>query len=218
MVAPDLWQRIFATKDEANLRRGLNYSAIILPILAITISILGLATKHAFPNINPEDALVTGFSTLLPFGLKEFGMVLLYAVALSSSDTVTFVVSSIFTRDLKNYSKKYSKESMKKLTRMFMIIFVTLAIVVAIFYQNTFHLGFSLASLNLMLFPVVFGSLHWNLKRKAVFYSLILGLISVLVLFATQQLTPETAQISIPIVLIILVIFQKTIKVKNQNE
>ena len=38
-------------------------------------------------------------------------MVLLYAVALSSSDTVTFVVSSIFTRDIKNYSKKYSEES-----------------------------------------------------------------------------------------------------------
>ncbi|MFH1210440.1 MAG: hypothetical protein V1645_00845, partial [archaeon] len=34
MVAPDLWQRIFATKDEANLKRGLGYSAIILPLLA----------------------------------------------------------------------------------------------------------------------------------------------------------------------------------------
>jgi SSS family solute:Na+ symporter len=115
MVAPDLWQRIFATKDEKNLKRGLTYSALILPILGIVVSVIGLATKQFFPNIVPEDALVTGFSNLLPFGLKEFGMVLLYAVALSSSDTVAFVVSSIFTRDLKNYSAKHSDESMKKL-------------------------------------------------------------------------------------------------------
>jgi SSS family solute:Na+ symporter len=174
MVAPDLWQRIFATKDEKNLKRGLTYSALILPILGIVISVVGLATKTVFPNIVPEDALVTGFSHLLPFGLKEFGMVLLYAVALSSSDTVTFVVSSIFTRDLKNYSAKYSEESMKKLTRFFMILFIALASLIAILYQNILALGFSLASLNLALFPVVFGSLYWKLKQRAVFWSLVL--------------------------------------------
>ncbi|OHA57509.1 MAG: hypothetical protein A2114_00075, partial [Candidatus Vogelbacteria bacterium GWA1_51_14] len=159
MVAPDLWQRIFATKDEKNLKRGLNYSVIILLVLGVVISVVGLATKQFFPNIVPEDALVTGFSHLLPFGLKELGMVLLYAVALSSSDTVTFVVSSIFTRDLKNYSAKYSDESMKKLTRFFMVVFILFGALVAIFYQNILALGFSLASLNLALFPVVFGSL-----------------------------------------------------------
>jgi len=156
MVAPDLWQRIFATKDERNLRRGLGYSAIILPVLAVIICVVGLATKQSFPAILPEDALVTGFSSLLPFGIKELGMVLLYAVALSSSDTVTFVVASIFTRDLKNYSKKYSDESMRKLTRFFIIFFIIFAVGISVFYQNIISLGFSLASLNLILFPVVF--------------------------------------------------------------
>lgn len=129
---------------------------MILPILAVIISIVGLATKQFFPDILPENALVVGFSNLLPFGIKELGMVLLYAVTLSSSDTVTFVVSSIFTRDLKNYSKKYTDESMKKLTRFFIIFFILLAVTVSIFYQNIISLGFSLASLNLILFPVVF--------------------------------------------------------------
>jgi len=131
LVAPDLWQRIFATKDEANLKRGLGYSAVILPLLAIIISAVGLVTKQFFPNIVPEDALVTGFSRLLPFGLKEFGMVLLYAVALSSSDTITFMISSIFTRDLKNYTRRYSDESMKKLTRFFMLVFVCIVALLA---------------------------------------------------------------------------------------
>lgn len=209
MVAPDVWQRIFATKDEKNLKRGLGYVAIILPVLAIVISIVGLATKQFFPNIVPEDALVTGFANLLPFGLKEFGMVLLYAVALSSSDTITFVVSSILTRDLKNYTKKYSDESMKKLTRLFMVLFIILAVLIGIFYQNILALGFSLASLNLALFPVVFGSLYWKLKEKAVFWSLVLALISVILLFVGNYLNPATATISLPVSLISLLIFQR---------
>src|SRR3989338_6582931 len=212
MVAPDLWQRIFATKDEKNLKRGLTYSALILLVLGIVISIVGLTTKQLFPNILPEDALVTGFSQLLPFGLKELGMVLLYAVALSSSDTVTFVVSSIFTRDLKNYTKKYTDESMKKLTRFFMVVFIVLAILVGIFYQNILTLGFSLASLNLALFPIVFGSLYWKLKQQAVFFSLVLGFLSIVVLFFANQLNPQNAILSLPVVLFSLLIFQKLFK------
>ena len=146
------------------------------------------------------------------FGLKEFGLVLLYAVSLSSSDTVTFVVSSILTRDFKNYTKKYSEESMKKLTRFFMIMFVTLAIIIAIFYRNILALGFSLASLYLGLFPVVLGSLYWNLKKKAVFWSLTLSLISVLILFIGGYLKPETAIISLPVALVTLFILQKLAK------
>lgn len=212
MVQPDLWQRIFATKDEQNLKKGLNYSVFILPVLGIVISIVGLATKQFFPNIVPEDALVTGFSQLLPYGLKELGMVLLYAVALSSSDTVTFVVSSIFTRDLKNYTKKYSQESMKKLTRFFMVVFIALAVSISIFYQNILALGFSLASLNLALFPVVFGSLYWQLKEKAVFWSLAAAFASVTVLFFGNYLNPQTAIISLPVSLVGLVVLQRIIK------
>src|SRR3989344_3520250 len=206
MATPDLWQRIFATKDEKNLRRGLNYSAVLLLILGVVISIVGLATKQFFPSIAPEDALVTGFSHLLPFGFKEFGMVLLYAVALSSSDTATFVISSIFTRDLKNYFKKYSEESMKKLTRFFMIIFIVLAMLIGIFYQNIMALGFSLAGLGLALFPVIFGSFYWRL---------VLGFLSVLTLFVTNQLNPQNAVLPLPVVLISLFIFQKLFKAEQ---
>ena len=215
MVAPDLWQRIFATKDVKNLRRGLNYSAVVLLILGVVISIIGLSTKQAFPNIMPEDALVHGFSNLLPFGLKELGMVLLYAVSLSSSDTVAFVVSSIITRDLKNYSKKYSDESMRKLTRFFMIIFITVAIVVGIVYQNILALGFSLASLNLALFPIALGSLYWKLKEKAVFWSLVLGFLSIVLLFFTNQLNPQNAVLSLPVTLLSLLIFQRLFRVDS---
>ncbi|MEI6528666.1 MAG: sodium:solute symporter family protein [bacterium] len=217
LVAPDLWQRIFATKDEVNLKRGLGYSAIILPVLAIIISVVGLTTKQFFPNILPEDALITGFSKLLPLGLKEFGMVLLYAVALSSSDTITFVISSIFTRDLKNYTKKYSGESMKKMTRFFMIIFVFITVIIAISYQNIIALGLSMGSLSLALFPAILGSFYWKLNEKAVFWSLLLSFISVIVIFIADKVTPENAAISLPVALFSLIILQKVFNRKKED-
>lgn len=216
MVAPDLWQRIFATKDEANLKRGLGYSAIILPLLAIIISIVGLTTKQFFPDILPENALITGFSKLLPFGLKEFGMVLLYAVALSSSDTITFMVSSIMTRDLKNYSTKFSEESMKKLTRFFMVLFVTVAVLIGISYQNIIALGLSMGSLFFALLPVILGAFYWKLNEKAVFWSLVLAVLSVVVLFVGNALTPENTIIVLPVALISLFIMQKVFKRREE--
>ncbi len=215
MVAPDIWQRIFAARDAKTLKRGLGYSGLALILLGLVISILGLATKQFFPNILPEDALVTGFKNLLPSALEAFGMVLLYAVALSSSDTVTFVISSILTRDLQNYSKKYTERSMRKLTRFFMVTLVLVAILIAIFYQNILHLGLALASLNLALFPVVFGTLYWTLKKSAVFWSLVCAYVSVVVLFFLGNLTPETAIISLPVALFALLILSKTIKQHN---
>ena len=181
-------------------------------VFAVVVSVIGLVTKQFFPGILPEDALVTGFSQLLPFGLKELGMILLYAVTLSSTDTVTFVVSSIFTRDLNNYTEKYSATSMRRLTRFFMVAFIILALIVAVSYHDIMQLGFSLASLNLALFPVVFGSLYWKLKQKAVFWSLVLGFLSILILFVTSQLNPQNAIISLPVVLFSLIIFQKLLK------
>lgn len=212
MVAPDIWQRIFAAKDLETSRRGLKYSGVALILLGLVVSVLGIATKQFFPNIPPEDALVVGFQNLLPSALEAFGMVLLYAVSLSSSDTVIFVISSIFTRDLKNYSPRYTQGSMRKLARFFIITLVLVAMLIAIFYQNILHLGLALASLNLALFPVVFGTLHWTLKKGAVFWSLVCAYSSVLILFFIGSLTPVTAIISLPVALFMLLIFQKLFK------
>ncbi|MFA4887042.1 MAG: sodium:solute symporter family protein [Candidatus Nanoarchaeia archaeon] len=212
VVAPDLWQRIFAAKDTVQLNRGLKIAAFILLILGICVSVVGLATKQAFPNIVAEEAFVVGFSELLPSIVKELGLVLLYAVTLSSSDTITFVISSIFTRDLKNYTFRFSESSMKKLTRFFMILILCSGVAISVFYKDIITLGFSLGSLSLGLFPVVVGSFYWKLKKKAVMLSLVVSLLGVVVLFGTGQLNPATSVVTLPLSSITLFISQRMIK------
>ena len=94
---------------------------------------------------------------------------------------------------------------MKKMTRRFMIAFVILAMVIAMLYRHL-YLAFSLASLNLALFPVVFGSLFWKLRERPVFWSLIATLIGVVVLCVSGSLTPETASLSLPVAVVSLVL------------
>ncbi len=212
IVGPDIWQRMFAARDVPTLRKGLTYAAAILPLVALIVSVIGLATKQMFPHIVPEDALVTGVSQMLPPGLKEFGMVLLYAVSLSSSDTTTFVVSSIFTRDLQNSSRRFSAQSMRTLTRFFMIAFVVLGILLGIFYQDILTIALSLVGMGIALCPAIFGSFYWKLDDRAVAASLILALASVLILFVMHALTPETSLISLPVSLIALLILQPVMR------
>lgn len=212
MVSPDLWQRIFAARDERTLEKSLLFAAILIPVVALVMSVMGIATKQFFPDIAPEDALVTGFSHLLPFGMREIGMVLLYAVSLSSSDTITFVISSIFTRDLQNSIPRYSSKSMRQLTRIFMVLLIILAIFISIVYQNILKLGFALASIAIALSPAILGSFWWKLDDRAVGWSLILSLASVVILIMMDVLNPETVLISLPVALISLLILQPVLK------
>jgi len=208
MVAPDIWQRVFATRDDQTLKRGLVYTAIILPVLAVVIGVVGLATKQNLADIEPEDALIAAFRSFLPLVVKEFALALLYAVSLSSSDTVTFVVASIITRDLKNYTTRFTDESMSKMTRVTMVAFVAVAALLAISFQQITHIALSLGSLNLALFPVVISSIYFSLHRGAVFWSLIVVILSVLGLSLGGSLSPETAALSLPVAAVSLFLFE----------
>lgn len=212
MVQPDLWQRIIAARDVTTMKRGLMYGSFMLPLLALILGVIGLVTKQLLPGIVPERALVTGFSSLLPVGFKELGMVLLYAVSLSSSDTLAFVVSSIFTRDLQQRTRRFSESSMRQMTRFFIAVFIALAVIIGILYQDIIAFGLSLASLSLALFPSTFGSLFWKLSDRAVAWSVGLAAISIIPLLLTDTLTPETSVIPLPVSLVLLLLFQGVVR------
>lgn len=211
VIDPALWQRILAARDVKTLNRGLVVASLPLFLLGLIITVIGLATKHFFPSLAPENALVVGFSALLPPGLKEFGMVLLYAVALSSSDTMTFVISTQFTRDLQSNAPWFSEKSMRLLTRVFIVLCLTATVTTAIFYQNIVALTLALAGASIGLVPVIIGSLYWKLKPSASFWSLAFGLATIVVLFITGNITPQSVTLSLPVTLAGLVLLQRVL-------
>lgn len=212
MVGPDIWQRAFAAKDTAALKDGLRLSSLVLPLLAAVITVVGLATKQNVTGIPADNALIEAFSRMLPIVVMEFMLVLLYAVSLSSSDTATFVLSSIVTRDLKNYTSRFSEASMIKLTRIVMVGAIVVTATVAMAYQEIVQIAFAMASLNLGLVPVVFASFFFKLDKNAVFVTLVLSALSVVALAAAFKLDPNTSVITLPVALLVLPLAQGVIK------
>ena len=89
-----------------------------------------------------------------------------------------------------------------------MIILVFVAILVAIFVRDIITVLFGLASFGLSLSPAIVGSLFWKLKPKAVFSSMLGGVLTFFALIVLGQFNPNNAVATLPGALIFLIIGQ----------
>jgi Na+/proline symporter len=112
------------------------------------------------------------------------------------------------SKDFIGSFKKISREKLVKITRISIFSLILVSIIVAIFIQNIIEVVFAVVTIGLALAPAMVGSFFWNLKEKAVFYSILLGLISAVVLLAVGYITPETSVVTLPVSLVVLIFGQ----------
>jgi len=208
LMAPDVWQRIFAAKNVHHIRKGLFFSAILLSIYGLAISAIGLAVRSKITNIPADEALIYGMKMFLPAGLLGIGLVMLFAAFMSSLDTGLFILSMNISQDVISHFKSLSKHGLIKLTRVFIIIMTLLGIIISLLTQQILDVVFAGASITLALVPALLGSFHFNIKSKAAFWSILLGLISSIVVLSMGIIGPETSLVSLPVALVVLIICQ----------
>lgn len=211
IVSADIWQRIFAAKSKRSAKIGLIGSAFIILIMGIVLSCIGLVTKVVFPDILPDDALTNGMSHLLPSGIFGIGLVLLFAVIMSTLDTMIFITSMNISQDIISHKRKLSKEQLVTLTRYSIIGLIIAGTLIALFVQNIISVGLALSGVGFSLIPSILGSFWFKLKEKAVFISIISGLITIILVLVVGIIGPETSVVSLPVALIFLIIGQKMI-------
>jgi len=210
--APELWQRMYAAKNKFELKKGL----IIASVLAIVtggacVGILGLAAKASLVNILPEQAAIKGLTVLLPASLRALGLVLFFAVIMSSIDTMLFILSNVFAKDIWiNFVDK--KGDFLKLTKTGLIVFSILAVAVSLFYSNIIALGLAFLSVGIGFAPAIIGSFFFELKPKAVGLSFLTALAAVFILLFMGVVRPETSLISLPVSFVFLLIGQVIFK------
>jgi len=91
---PEMWQRVYASKNRKSLKKGLLLSALVYFIFSFLLALVAITIKVKFPGVDPDLALIHGFANLLPTGLLGLAAVLLFAAIMSSIDT--YIYSSIF--------------------------------------------------------------------------------------------------------------------------
>ena len=214
-IGAEFWQRIYAAKSVTVARRSLIYRGLIFSFLGILVVLIGLSVKASFPNIEPTSALVVGFQNLLSGPLLGFGLILLFAAIMSSADTFLFVLSSSLSKDFLERSTKLNKTKLASQTRTFTIILGILGILIAISFSSIVDIVTSLVGVSFALFPATFLSFWYTLDTKTVMISVIGGILGSALAFMFLGISVESALVSFPVALLVLLIGQLFLKIKK---
>jgi len=103
--SPDLWQRVFATKDVKTLKKSFIFTIMLFALVGILLSLVAIIIKIKLPGIDPEMALISGFQFLLPSGLLGIGLITLFAAIMSSADSLAFVSSEMLLYNVLEFKR-----------------------------------------------------------------------------------------------------------------
>ena len=223
-ASQDLFQRIFATKDQKTAKKSTYFMGILFVLGGILFMLVGLFGRALFPDIMADQVIPIMTTNLIPVGLVGFILVSYLAMANSTADSEMLTVTSNIMRDFicsKDSSKKLTSQSCVTVSRLILIIIAIVSLTVAILVPNIVNIILSLYTWLGILGLNVIATLFWKrTTSNAVFTSLVLGFGSAVVYsFLTKDF--ETAMIVglIPaaLSLFIISIFSSKQKMKSNR-
>jgi len=110
-AAPELWQRVYAIKNEKTVFKTMLTTALLYTLFGIVLGALGLYLRGLVGNIQPEMLLIAGFKVILPVALASLGTIFMMAAVMSSADTYTFTAASLLVQDIINPLRKKTNSS-----------------------------------------------------------------------------------------------------------
>lgn len=162
IISPGLLQKIYGARDTATVRRGVGLQGLVLLIFAFFPVLLGMAAAAAYPGLdNPELALPTVMTELLPFWLGALLAAAVFSAELSSADAVLFMLSTSVSRDLyqSHIHPGISPDRLLRVSRWISVFSGILAIGLAIVLPSVIDaltLFYSLLSVSLFA-PLLLG-------------------------------------------------------------
>lgn len=169
VVGPDIYSRVFCSKNERTAAGSILIVALILIPVSIALTWLGIFSGH----INSTG--ITGFAEhLLPQWAYGLFIAALLSAVMSSADT-TLLTSSIILSELISGDLNH-KKALKR-TRWFIVLIGALSILIALFVTSIIQsLLFALTFFSgAFVIPVLAGLLHLNVNKQRVVTAIIVG-------------------------------------------
>jgi Na+/proline symporter len=151
MASPELWQRVYAIKDQKHFKRSLFLSSVFYFVIGFILLLIGLVIRSAIPDISAETSLIVGFSRLLPVGLAGLSVVIIYSSISSSADTYMFTTASSVTQDFLEKTGITSKEKLRVSMRASLVVLMILGITMAVVLKDIIDTTFFFVSLTMSL-------------------------------------------------------------------
>ncbi len=176
LVGPDIYSRLFSSRDGKTARRSVLLTALMLIPLAFSIALVGMSDRVLAPSLSGEEVFPFMIKEVLPWGINALVMAALLCALMSSADTVLLTASTIFSMDIVNDLVKrfrgggLDERKILLLSRLAVIFFGLVALGFALKFRGVISLllfGYSIYTGGLVV-PVVFGFHGQKLRLNTV--------------------------------------------------
>ena len=183
LASAELWQRVYAMKDEKTLKKSLILASTFYIIIGVVLMFIGIIIRTKLAGIDPDTSLVMGFSELLPAGLVGVGIIVFYSAVMSSADTFLFTSASSLSQDFIARIKQLSKEKLLKVMKIVMAGLTAIAIVLSIGLRDIIDTTFLFVALTMSLgFLVMFLWIVPKLNKYSLNLALIFSFVGIIIL------------------------------------
>ncbi len=169
LVGPDIYSRIFCSRDLRVARRSLVLTASVMVPMAFLITVAGIAARVLMPDIQPESALPALVMETVPIGLSGIVIMALLAAVMSSADTCLLTTGTIVTADILAPSLKIKEKNLLGISRVCVIFTGIASLIIALKLQGVIAsllLGYTVYSAGLVI-PILLGFYAGRLRLNA---------------------------------------------------
>ncbi len=187
-IYAEFWQRAYAARNEKTVKRAFNLAGLSYVFIGLLFTYIGLVARTSFPEADPDIASVHSFTQLIPESLLVITMVMLFAIIMSSADTILFVLAMNLSQDVLNRNRKLSPKREMFFTKLAFVVFTVVAVLIAIVYPRMADIVIVYVSFGIGLAPLVIIS--WLAPKpsvKAMIISFLVTDLTVLVLVIAFQ-------------------------------
>jgi SSS family solute:Na+ symporter len=202
------WQRIISARNKETARKSFLLTLPFILIISIITIFFGLIASVNYSGIEQDTALFILMKDTLNPIMLGFGLAAILAVIMSSLDSLLIGGSTILYNSLvkKNFSPKRKIFIARLLTALFGVTSFSIAFLIPdIVTLSIFQVYLAL----IFVFPILTGLYSNKYSSGASFWSILIGFISLIILF--PFLETNTVLIQIPLSLITFFFYDKII-------
>lgn len=185
MASPELWQRVYAIKDNNHFKRSLFMSSLFYIIIGFVLLMIGLVIRDSnIEGLVADNTLIKGFSHLLPVGLAGLSVVIIYSSVSSSADTYMFTTASSVTQDVLERTGLTQKENLRRTMRYSLVTLMSLGIGMALILRNIVDTTFFFVAMTMSLgFVTLVIWIYPKVNRHSVNFSVLACFLGVILTY-----------------------------------
>jgi len=186
-VSMEIWQRLYSTSVNANIKTLIFKSMFAILVVYIITVFLGISALVINPNLeNSDSVLYILIDNVLPSGLKGLGIAAVLSIIFTTANSMVLVIVASLQRDIlpKRLESKYSRNI---ITVVVIIISVSLALIIPSIVQLVLN---SVYILIVLFIPLITALFDKPISKLGAFWSITAGSIATIVCI---PFLPETS-------------------------